>query len=93
MLAPCLIDHQMILNHLILISRLAVIERYFTFIFILELDGRHIGLNDKLFGAMGTNKIVLTPLRTTGPPADNAYAVEPVGEDTKIPSPEVVVIY
>lgn len=37
-----------------------------------ELDGRHIGLNDKLFGAIGTSNMVFTPLRTTGPPADNA---------------------
>lgn len=35
--------------------------------------------------------ILLTPFNTTGPPADKAYAVEPVGVDTSIPSPDVVV--
>lgn len=59
--------------------------------FITESDGKQIGRNDKLLGAIGTSKILLTPFKTTGPPADRAYAVEPVGVDTSIPSPDVVV--
>lgn len=61
------------------------------FILITESEGRQIGLKERLFGAIGTNMILLTPFNTTGPPADKAYAVEPVGVDTSIPSPDVVV--
>ncbi len=57
------------------------------------LDGRQIGRKDKLLGAIGTNIILFTPFSTIGPPAESAYAVEPVGVDIKIPSPAVVVIY
>ncbi len=39
---------------------------------ITDVDGRHIGRNDKLFGANGTNKIVFTPFNTIGPPEDKA---------------------
>lgn len=35
--------------------------------------------------------MVLTSLWRMGPPADNAYAVDPVGVEIKIPSPAVVV--
>ena len=35
---------------------------------------------------MGTNKIPLTPFCIIGPPADNEYAVDPVGVDINIPS-------
>ena len=52
--------------------------------FITESDGKQIGRNDKLLGAIGTSKILLTPFKTTGPPADRAYAVEHVGVDTSI---------
>jgi hypothetical protein len=43
-----------------------------TFIVILDEEGKHIGRKDKLFGAIGTNIMLLTPFRTTGPPADKA---------------------
>lgn len=58
-----------------------------------DVDGKQIGRNDKLFGAIGTSTIVLIPFTITGPPADNAYAVEPVGVEISMPSPEVVVMY
>ncbi len=60
---------------------------------IYESDGKHIGLNERLFGAIGVIKILLTPFCIIGPPADNEYAVEPVGVDIKIPSPAVSVIF
>lgn len=56
---------------------------------ILALEGKQIGRKDKLFGAIGTIKIPLTPLVRRGPPADKEYAVEPVGVDIRSPSPEV----
>lgn len=43
-----------------------------TFIFITDVDGKQIGLKLRLFGAKGTSMMLFTPLRTTGPPADNA---------------------
>jgi hypothetical protein len=42
-----------------------------TFILISQSEGRHIGLNDKLFGAIGVIIRLLTPLDIIGPPADN----------------------
>jgi hypothetical protein len=39
---------------------------------ITAVEGRHIGLNDKLLGAMGTKIIEFTPFKTTGPPAESA---------------------
>lgn len=35
--------------------------------------------------------MVLTSLCNIGPPAESAYAVDPVGVDIKTPSPAVVV--
>lgn len=55
----------------------------------MESDGKQIGLNDRLFGAMGVIRMLFTPFCIIGPPADNEYAVEPVGVDTKMPSPAV----
>lgn len=52
-----------------------------------------MGLNDKLLGAIGVIKIELTPFCMIGPPADNEYAVEPVGVDIRMPSPAVYVIF
>jgi hypothetical protein len=37
-----------------------------------DVEGKHIGRNDKLLGANGTNIIVLTPFKTIGPPDDKA---------------------
>ena len=34
----------------------------------------------------GTTSIASTPGQTTGPPAEKAYAVDPVGVDTRTPS-------
>ena len=58
-----------------------------------ELDGRQIGLNERLFGAIGVISILFTPFCMIGPPAEREYAVEPVGVDTRIPSPAVSVIF
>ena len=67
----------------------SLLEFLDSFTLILQDEGKQIGLNDKLFGAMGTINILLTPFCTIGPPADRAYAVEPVGVEIKIPSPAV----
>jgi hypothetical protein len=63
-----------------------------TLIFITAFGGRQMGRNDRLFGAIGTRSMLLTPFRTTGPPAERAYAVDPVGVEMMRPSPAVVVI-
>lgn len=60
---------------------------------IYESDGRHIGLNERLLGAMGVMSMLLIPFCMIGPPADNEYAVDPVGVDINIPSPAVSVIF
>lgn len=60
-----------------------------SFTLIVQEDGKQIGRKDKLLGAIGTIRILFTPLWTIGPPADKAYAVDPVGVETKIPSPAV----
>ena len=39
---------------------------------MVEDAGKHIGLKDKLWGAIGTIIILLTPFCMIGPPADNA---------------------
>lgn len=52
-----------------------------------------MGLKERLFGAIGVIKILLTPFCIIGPPADKEYAVEPVGVDISIPSPAVSVIF
>lgn len=64
-----------------------------TFMVIYESDGKHIGRNDKLLGAIGVIKILLTPFCMIGPPAEREYAVEPVGVEMRIPSPAVSVIF
>lgn len=56
-------------------------------------DGRQIGLNERLFGAIGVIRMLLTPFCIIGPPADSEYAVEPVGVEIKMPSPAVSVIF
>lgn len=38
---------------------------------IYESDGRQIGRNDRLFGAIGVIRILLTPFCIIGPPADS----------------------
>ena len=63
----------------------------FTLTFIDAVEGRQIGLNDKLFGDIGTIKIPLTPFYNMGPPAESEYAVDPVGVEMSSPSPEVFV--
>lgn len=42
-----------------------------TLILIVAVDGKQIGLNDKLLGEMGTIRIPLTPLSMIGPPAES----------------------
>lgn len=60
---------------------------------IYESEGRQMGRNERLFGAMGVIRILLIPFCMIGPPADNEYAVEPVGVEISIPSPAVSVIF
>ena len=60
---------------------------------IYESEGRQIGRNERLLGAIGVIKILLIPFCMIGPPADNEYAVEPVGVEINIPSPAVSVIF
>lgn len=52
-----------------------------------------MGRKDKLLGAIGTRTIVFIPFTIMGPPAERAYAVDPVGVEMSMPSPEVVVMY
>lgn len=49
-------------------------------------DGKTSGRKDKLRGHIGVKTSALSEGWTIGPPADNEYAVEPVGVDTMIPS-------
>ena len=56
---------------------------------ISQSEGKHIGRKERLFGAIGTIKIPLTPFCKIGPPADNEYAVDPVEVEINIPSPAV----
>lgn len=42
-----------------------------TLIFILLSDGKQIGLKERLFGAIGTIKMPLTPFDSIGPPAES----------------------
>jgi len=60
---------------------------------IYESEGRQMGRNERLLGAMGVIRILLIPFCIIGPPADNEYAVEPVGVEISIPSPAVSVIF
>ena len=59
---------------------------HFTFIFIVNDEGKTNGLNDKDRGHIGVNSIDDTKGCTIGPPADNEYAVDPVGVETINPS-------
>ena len=52
-----------------------------------------MGRNDRLLGAIGVIKILLTPFCIIGPPADKEQAVDPVGVEIRIPSPAVYVIF
>lgn len=38
---------------------------------IYEFDGRQMGLNERLFGAIGVSRILLTPFCMMGPPAES----------------------
>lgn len=58
---------------------------------IFKQVGNTIGLNDKDNGHIGAIDIDATSFYIIGPPADKKYAVEPVGVDTIIPSPEATV--
>lgn len=49
-------------------------------------DGKTRGLNDRLRGQMGVSTSALREGCTMGPPADNEYAVDPVGVETIRPS-------
>jgi hypothetical protein len=49
-------------------------------------DGKTSGRNDRLRGHIGVNTRALSDGWTIGPPADNEYAVDPVGVDTIRPS-------
>ncbi len=49
-------------------------------------EGNTSGRKDKLRGQMGVNTRALNEGWTIGPPADNEYAVEPVGVDIIRPS-------
>lgn len=60
---------------------------------IYESEGKQIGLKERLFGAMGVIRMLLTPFCIIGPPADREYAVDPVGVDISMPSPAVSVIF
>lgn len=51
-----------------------------------EDDGKTSGRNDKLRGQIGVRTSALNEGCTMGPPADNEYAVDPVGVETIIPS-------
>jgi|JI6StandDraft_1071083.scaffolds.fasta_scaffold50900_1 hypothetical protein len=59
-----------------------------TLIVIRVETGIKIGRKDRLFGLIGTISMDLISLLTIGPPAERAYAVEPVGVATRSPSPE-----
>ena len=51
-----------------------------------EDDGNTKGLKERLRGHMGVRTRALSEGWTMGPPADNEYAVEPVGVETITPS-------
>jgi hypothetical protein len=48
--------------------------------------GNTSGLKDKLRGQIGVRTRALSEGWTIGPPADNEYAVDPVGVETMSPS-------
>jgi len=45
-------------------------RRYHTLTVMVAVEGRQMGLKDRLFGEIGTMRIPLTPLSKMGPPAD-----------------------
>ena len=49
-------------------------------------EGKTSGRNDRLRGHIGVSTIALSDGCTIGPPADNEYAVDPVGVETINPS-------
>jgi hypothetical protein len=51
-----------------------------------EDEGNTRGLKERLRGHMGVRTRALSEGWTIGPPADNEYAVEPVGVETMTPS-------
>lgn len=53
---------------------------------ITEDEGKTRGRKDKLRGHIGVSTRALKEGCTMGPPADNEYAVDPVGVDTIRPS-------
>jgi hypothetical protein len=67
------IDHHSLHIHYFLIFWIAKRRLYKknTFIEIYVSDGTHIGLNDRLFGAIGVIKILLIPFCIIGPPAES----------------------
>lgn len=58
---------------------------------ITELAGKIRGRKDRLCGANGVTRMQLVLACTMLPPAERLYAVDPVGVDTMIPSPIMVV--
>uniref|UniRef100_K3WHE0 Uncharacterized protein n=1 Tax=Globisporangium ultimum (strain ATCC 200006 / CBS 805.95 / DAOM BR144) TaxID=431595 RepID=K3WHE0_GLOUD len=56
------------------------------------LSWKSSGRNDNVCGQMGVNSIVGTDGCVMEPPADNEYAVEPVGVAMMIPSAAIFVI-
>lgn len=57
----------------------------------MEDNCKQSGRKERLWGEIGTIIMQFMPFCTTGPPADNEYAVEPVGVAIKTPSPPVSV--
>lgn len=57
-----------------------------TFSSMFELGGSSTVLNDNERGQIGVKTKLCTLGCTMGPPADNEYAVDPVGVDTIKPS-------
>lgn len=53
---------------------------------IIEDEGKTSGRNDRLRGQIGVRTRALRDGWTIGPPADNEYAVDPVGVETMRPS-------
>lgn len=60
---------------------------------MVEEDGNTSGRNERLRGQMGVRTSALRDGCTIGPPADNEYAVDPVGVDTMIPSDFAYQVY
>lgn len=67
-------------------KKAASLEGFRTRKVIEDEEGKTRGRNDKLRGQIGVRTIALNEGCTIGPPADNEYAVEPVGVETIRPS-------